>query len=652
MKADADSEAHPPGSPGAVRLASSLHWHAVAAHALSEQRKLDATQDWVSHDTPTERCLRHSCDASTGTWTSTGTTCKLESVSFAEGAMRQCFRLLKQTQAPHASESYAADWHHASAYVAKRYKDPEVGTLDMYRRDCVMQEEAKLYSQAWNALHPPKPVDFLQSFLLELIDRPGSPHYACERLISGAYVKHSNNSGFVAAHRRATPHAFSHFTFLHSRGTQIVVDIQGVNDLFTDPQVHTLLGNRDGGGDGGEGNLGVRGMALFFSTHRCTPLCALLDLPALPKSELELARDEVVANATASPNASSLLLASSVLGRQASSESSSSASFEGATQLARTWRSADNARVAGSAEAHEHLEAAMRAARIASWTESPGSVAACEAARAVWRARESARWVTTVPLTTLPAWSLLPASWTALQPPCDAEAAAARVRRLCVAPIARSDSSAALPRHFATGALASEDHAEMSDSQLWAAFAPVHMQLARLSAVGALPVLDDVPDEPSALFHLAYAARGGDAVAIRAMRDVCRGVVQDVVPGARLERELPEVAAALTAVLADAGDVDACVECADAAAGADDKLRWLEAALSAADARAGDAEEPVNLGLLEKLGHARAAAGDATGAAAAFQRAADAAAAAGKGKLATKLTLLAEEAAPAEKEEE
>lgn len=192
----------------------------------------------------------------------------------------------------------------------------------------------------------------------------------------------------------------------------------------------------------------------------------------------------------------------------------------------------------------------------------------------------------------------------------------------------------------------------MSDSQLWAAFAPVHMQLARLSAVGALPVLDDVPDEPSALFHLAYAARGGDAVAIRAMRDVCRGVVQDVVPGARLERELPEVAAALTAVLADAGDVDACVECADAAAGADDKLRWLEAALSAADARAGDAEEPVNLGLLEKLGHARAAAGDATGAADAFQRAADAAAAAGKGKLATKLTLLAEEAAPAEKEEE
>ena len=41
----------------------------------------------------------------------------------------------------------------------------------------------------------------------------------------------------------------------------MVVDIQGVDDLFTDPQIHSLKGD-----DFGDGNLGVAGMALFGAT--------------------------------------------------------------------------------------------------------------------------------------------------------------------------------------------------------------------------------------------------------------------------------------------------------------------------------------------------------------------------------------------------
>lgn len=48
---------------------------------------------------------------------------------------------------------------------------------------------------------------------------------------------------------------------------------QGVGDLYTDPQLHTL----DGEGYG-EGNLGLRGMALFFRTHECNALCRRLGL--------------------------------------------------------------------------------------------------------------------------------------------------------------------------------------------------------------------------------------------------------------------------------------------------------------------------------------------------------------------------------------
>lgn len=42
----------------------------------------------------------------------------------------------------------------------------------------------------------------------------------------------------------------------------------GVGDLYTDPQMHTVDQK-----EYGEANLGTKGMALFFSSHVCNPLC-------------------------------------------------------------------------------------------------------------------------------------------------------------------------------------------------------------------------------------------------------------------------------------------------------------------------------------------------------------------------------------------
>lgn len=53
--------------------------------------------------------------------------------------------------------------------------------------------------------------------------------------------------------------AFSHFTFERSGHQLIVVDIQGVGDLYTDPQIHTEMGT-----DFGDGNLGGWKSSLFF----------------------------------------------------------------------------------------------------------------------------------------------------------------------------------------------------------------------------------------------------------------------------------------------------------------------------------------------------------------------------------------------------
>ena len=45
----------------------------------------------------------------------------------------------------------------------------------------------------------------------------------------------------------------------------------GVGDLYTDPQMHTVDQR-----EYGEANLGTKGIALFFSSHICNPICTTL----------------------------------------------------------------------------------------------------------------------------------------------------------------------------------------------------------------------------------------------------------------------------------------------------------------------------------------------------------------------------------------
>lgn len=58
-----------------------------------------------------------------------------------------------------------------------------------------------------------------------------------------------------------------------------------MGDLYTDPQIHTASAK-----EYGEANLGAKGMALFFSSHICSPLCQYLGLTQFDLSEGELER--------------------------------------------------------------------------------------------------------------------------------------------------------------------------------------------------------------------------------------------------------------------------------------------------------------------------------------------------------------------------
>lgn len=114
---------------------------------------------------------------------------------------------------------------------------------ETYFQDVRLQMDAKLWGEEFNRHNPPKKVDIFMMAVLEFVDRPGKPLFHIEHFIEGSYIKYNSNSGFVEnAVTRQTPHAFSHFTFERSGHELIVVDVQGVGDLYTDPQIHTADG--------------------------------------------------------------------------------------------------------------------------------------------------------------------------------------------------------------------------------------------------------------------------------------------------------------------------------------------------------------------------------------------------------------------------
>jgi len=168
-------------------------------------------------------------------------------------------------------------------YVAKisidPYEDPK-----SYLDDVATQQCAREYAKMYNRYNPPKRVKFVEAFILSMIDQPRAPFCAVERHIDGTYKKHNNNWGFINnKHERNTPHAFSHFTFEASQHQLLICDIQGVGDIYTDPQIHSI----DGRGYG-KGNMGKRGFRKFFSTHKCNAICKFLKLPLInPKGKKE-----------------------------------------------------------------------------------------------------------------------------------------------------------------------------------------------------------------------------------------------------------------------------------------------------------------------------------------------------------------------------
>ena len=182
-------------------------------------------------------------------------------------------------------------------------KDLHKFFLQNHRR---AQEFAKAFNAAVQDRETPK-VEFVPAFVVKISDESetsGVRYVTAEKYIPGAYVKLNGNDGYVHAFYdgeaaqarlqkciwhtdiacihgvltwavkvwspRKVAAAFSHFTFQHSGGCELCVDIQGVGTTWTDPQIHSLKK------EFGLADLGQAGMDMFFASHCCGALCEKL----------------------------------------------------------------------------------------------------------------------------------------------------------------------------------------------------------------------------------------------------------------------------------------------------------------------------------------------------------------------------------------
>lgn len=242
--------------------------------------------------------IKHVFDSEHRKWTSSQIKVKIDTEPFAKGGLRQVFHLQDLSMPPPALRVAGVDedsvMSKCTSYVAKIAIDLDENP-DTYFKDVEMQAVAAKYAKLYNSYNPPRRVEFLEAWILQLIpsDVNVSGDQTIENLtlsgticgvepfIAGEYHKHNNNFGYVSELERNTPQAFSHFTYEASGQQILVVDIQGVGDHYTDPQIHTRRGK-----EFGKGNLALRGFERFLGSHRCNPICRYLKLPLInPKDD-------------------------------------------------------------------------------------------------------------------------------------------------------------------------------------------------------------------------------------------------------------------------------------------------------------------------------------------------------------------------------
>ncbi|XP_040896608.1 transient receptor potential cation channel subfamily M member 7 isoform X1 [Toxotes jaculatrix] len=167
------------------------------------------------------------------------------------------------------------------------YKEDTV--LHLCLREIQQQRAAQKLTFAFNQVRPktiPYSPRFLEVFLLYC--HSAGQWFAIEECITGEFRKFNNNNGDEIVPTNLleeTMLAFSHWTYEYTRGELLVLDLQGVGEILTDPSV--IKSGEKGSYDMifGPANLGDDAIRNFRAKHHCNSCCRKLKLPDLKRND-------------------------------------------------------------------------------------------------------------------------------------------------------------------------------------------------------------------------------------------------------------------------------------------------------------------------------------------------------------------------------
>ncbi|CAE8625897.1 unnamed protein product [Polarella glacialis] len=204
---------------------------------------------------------------------------------FEVGGLRLAYHLFVASQGLHGQRTL--DGKHVSEVhlVAKqskfeeKYADRLKVVGHFFEQHSYAAARAEAFNQVLRVIDPvtyKRPVARFvtaEVYRLRDVDTPGGFQYLlAEQFIQGSFTKFNDNDGYVnpaPSSGNDVAQAFSHWTIQESKRTSAVVDIQGAEGAWTDPQVHSVERVF------GDADLGERGIFLCLfveNAHLQSPL--------------------------------------------------------------------------------------------------------------------------------------------------------------------------------------------------------------------------------------------------------------------------------------------------------------------------------------------------------------------------------------------
>jgi len=188
----------------------------------------------------------------------------IRKTSFAKGEFSLAYHCKAK---PHNSEVFFNTALKQSIKPAKR--DFYFGTLQKNTLAILL---AKEYNDALQKVGVNQ--NYRIYFTRVLVMKIKSEYFLLEAFIPGSFEKYTNNLNYVNENVPFMT-AFSHFSHHFTGGKFMVTDLQGCNNLLTDPVIHSSRLMFPAQAD-----LGIKGMVAFFRHHECNDFCRKLGLPA------------------------------------------------------------------------------------------------------------------------------------------------------------------------------------------------------------------------------------------------------------------------------------------------------------------------------------------------------------------------------------